>query len=403
MLLGGDDAGFEGVGRHGRRVAGADFSFLHRLADAQLDRLGGHRGFQRELDDTDGIRFVPRHEHAGGEAVARGRGFDQQARHLVAELVRGHLVRPAEREDVPVQQGGDEAVRVVGNHALEGVLHPEHGVPDRPVHQRRVFSLAAFGLVALERGRSEIHQRKDVAQARGELLLALEVAAHDEHRNVGEEGEGRREARQLLVVAPRLRRHVRWHRGEIGSGEAHAPGAEAARPDEPQVGGESGIEIAQAFYRIRIPRRRHFLQHVRVAADRALAEDDQAARQDVGALDRDRHRHLLVGAAHEVVGAEADALAAEDVHGVVDHLARTLGDVVLDDGGDHRGFLAEVDGAGRHGARRVHRVKVAAHACQRLLDALEAADGGLELAADAGVGAGGAHRELGHAGVGRGQ
>jgi hypothetical protein len=83
-------------------------------------------------------------------------------------------------------------------------------------------------------------------------------------------------------------------------------------------------------------------------------------------------------------------------------LAGALGDVVLDDGRDHRGLLAEVDGAGGHGARGVHQVGVAAHARQRLLDALELADGGLELAAHAGIGADGAHRQLLHAGVGEG-
>gem|GEM_PF-5617843 len=137
-----------------------------------------------------------------------------------------------------------------------------------------------------------------------------------------------------------------------------------------------------------------------MAANGALAEDDQAARQDVGAFHGDGHRHLLVGAAEEVRGAEADALAAEDVHAVVHRLAGALGDVVLDDGGDHRGLLAEVDRAGGHDAGGVAQVQVAAQARQRLLDALELADRRLELVAHAGVAADGAHRQLLHAGVG---
>src|SRR2546430_9089635 len=53
--------------------------------------------------------------------------------------------------------------------------------------------------------------------------------------------------------------------------------------------------------------------------------------EDVGALDRDRDGQLLVDAPEEVVGAEADSLAAEDVHRVVDHRAPALGEVVFDD------------------------------------------------------------------------
>ena len=140
-----------------------------------------------------------------------------------------------------------------------------------------------------------------------------------------------------------------------------------------------------------------------MAADGTLAEDDQRAGQDVGALDGDADRDLLVGAADEIGRAETDALAADDVHAVIDDLAGTLGDVVFGDGGDDRRLLAEVDGAGGHRARGIHHVGIGADARQRLLDALELADGHLELAAHAGIAADGARRHLGHAGVGRRQ
>ena len=35
-------------------------------------------------------------------------------------------------------------------HAIEGLLRLVHGVPDRPVGQRRIFLLAAFGFIALQ-------------------------------------------------------------------------------------------------------------------------------------------------------------------------------------------------------------------------------------------------------------
>ena len=63
-----------------------------------------------------------------------------------------------------------------------------------------------------------------------------------------------------------------------------------------------------------------------MAADRALAEDDQAARQDVRAFDRDRDRHHLVAAREVVLRAEHDALAAVHVHRVVGDLAAELGE-----------------------------------------------------------------------------
>ena len=144
----------------------------------------------------------------------------------------------------------------------------------------------------------------------------------------------------------------------------------------------------------------HLGQHVGMAADRALAEDDQAAGQDVGAFHGDADGNLLVGAAQEVGRSEADALAADHVHAVVDDLARALGDVVFDDGGDDRGLFAQVHRAGGHAARGVHHVGVAADARQRFLDALELAHRGAELAAHAGIGAHGAGGQLGHAGVG---
>ena len=39
---------------------------------------------------------------------------------------------------------GDEAIRKVGDHALERVLRLEQRIPDRPVHQWRIGGLAAF-------------------------------------------------------------------------------------------------------------------------------------------------------------------------------------------------------------------------------------------------------------------
>ena len=77
--------------------------------------------------------------------------------------------------------------------------------------------------------------------------------------------------------------------------------------------------------------------------------------------------------------------------------------MVLGDRRDDRWLFAEIDSTGRHLAHGVHHVGVGTDTRQRFLDALEAADGHLELAANAGVGADCTGSHLGHAGIGRGQ
>ncbi|MNJ26615.1 hypothetical protein D3C77_211040 [compost metagenome] len=75
-----------------------------------------------------------------------------------------------------------------------------------------------------------------------------------------------------------------------------------------------------------------------------------------------------------------------DVHGIYDALLGTVGEVVLDDGGDDGRLLPQIDAGHRQLGGGTHDVGVAAEACQRLFDAFHLADGQLELAADAAVG-----------------
>ena len=154
---------------------------------------------------------------------------------------------------------------------------------------------------------------------------------------------------------------------------------------------------------VRIARRVHFLQHERMAAHGALAENDEAARQDVGAFDRDRDRHDLIAAAQIIFRPEADALAAMHVHGVVGDHAAEFGGVILEHGRGHRRLLAAVDGARGDRARGVDDVGARRHARQHLLDAFEAADGHVELAANARIGARGIDGGLRAAGGARRQ
>src|SRR4249920_3432648 len=106
-----------------------------------------------------------------------------------------------------------------------------------------------------------------------------------------------------------------------------------------------------------------------MAADRTLAEDHQAARHDVGALDRDRDRRALPAAADIVLRAELDALAAVYVDDVLGNLTGEFGAVVLRDRRRYRRFLAAIDRRSSRQRQRTHLVRVAADARERFLDA----------------------------------
>jgi len=131
-----------------------------------------------------------------------------------------------------------------------------------------------------------------------------------------------------------------------------------------------------------------------MAAHGALAEDDHAAGEDVGALDRDRHRDGTIRDGEVVVRTLADTTPAVNIHGIVDHGAKALAVVMLEHRRDDAGLFAGVERGQRQQPRRVHHVGIAADARQRLLDALEAPDGQMELVPHPGIGAGQARAEL---------
>ena len=133
-----------------------------------------------------------------------------------------------------------------------------------------------------------------------------------------------------------------------------------------------------------------------MATNRALAENNQRARENVGALYRDRNRDRLIGATDIVVRPEANALATLNIHRIVQHQAHAFGHVVFRNRRDHRRFLAHVECTRCHRAAGIHQIGVAADTGQWFFDAFESADRGLELAAHARVGTG--HHARGLAG-----
>jgi hypothetical protein len=110
---------------------------------------------------------------------------------------------------------------------------------------------------------------------------------------------------------------------------------------------ERAVELREPASAVGILERRHFLEQIGMAADRALPELDEAARDDVGAFDGDADGHRAIEAAEIVERAFLHGLAGVHVNGVVRHHAQPLGRLLLHDGGHHRGLVAVIDaGAG---------------------------------------------------------
>ena len=157
----------------------------------------------------------------------------------------------------------------------------------------------------------------------------------------------------------------------------------------PQMTPEHVVEDLHAALFVRIAQRQHLGHQVRMRADGALAEDDQVARQDVGAFDRDGDGHGAVQRTQVVARPVDHAPARVHVHGVVDRLAHALGRVIFHDAGYHGRLDALVQGRAGQAARGLDQVGVAGQVGQLFLHALEAPHRQAELLAHARVHAGG--------------
>src|SRR4029077_20843265 len=108
-----------------------------------------------------------------------------------------------------------------------------------------------------------------------------------------------------------------------------------------------------------------------MAADRSLTELDEAAGDDIGAFDRDADRHATIKAAKIIEGAFDDALAAMDVHRVVDGNAHALSCLRFHNGGDDRRMMSIVKPSEGNRAPRIKQIGIRRHASEPLLDRLE--------------------------------
>ncbi|MNE25829.1 hypothetical protein D3C80_1191710 [compost metagenome] len=146
----------------------------------------------------------------------------------------------------------------------------------------------------------------------------------------------------------------------------------------------------------------HFGQHIRMAADRPLAEDHHGTGQDIGTFYRDGDWRALVGTGQEVGFTQHDAFTAGDIHRINDGLLATVGTMVFHDGRQYRRFFALHQRIGDQRGGGIHHIGVTGNTCQRFFNPFHLTDRDFELAANMGVSAGRqSHRFQTASGVGR--
>ena len=252
------------------------------------------------------------------------------------------------------------------------LLRPVQERPARPFDERQILFGTSLILIVLQHHRGQVHAREHVAEPRRQTFLLLQITAQRQHRNV--DGERERSAEAVDVLVEALRRAGVRHARETRERERHHQRARSIAHRETDVPEQGCVELPETASLVLVARGVHLAQHERMAANGALTEDDQAARQYVGAFDGDRHRHQLIAAAEVISGPKADALAAVHVHCVVRDETAVLRKVVLQHRRRHGRLFTAVDGAGGDGTRRIHDVGVAGHARERFGDAFEMAD-----------------------------
>src|SRR5262245_35147656 len=300
------DRGGDGVGGGAKllRLGVGDQSLLPRLLDvarvrlvqALAQRLRRDREREGALEAREPL-VADAVEDVDGEPLARRRRVEQDLGAGAREPVgRAALVEP-ERQHHKAKEPRHRPVGEIGEDRIEARLDGGEALFHAPRYERQVGALAALLVPALEHGGEEIKLGENVAEARGEHLLALERAAQRQERHVDGEREGRRVASELLIEAARSSRR---RRRREDAGPRPPPRAKAVGQAVPEMTPERAVELFEAAGAVGILERGHFLEQVGMAADRALPELDEAARDDVGAFDRDADGHRAVEAAEIV-------------------------------------------------------------------------------------------------------
>jgi hypothetical protein len=126
------------------------------------------------------------------------------------------------------------------------------------------------------------------------------------------------------------------------TGQSQDQAARDVAQREADVGEQGGVEITQSPLPVLVAGGPHLGQHVGMTTDSALTEDNQAAGQNVCAFHGNGDGDSLVATGEIVPRSHADSPPAVDIHRIIEHLAHSLGELILDDGGYDRRLLASM-------------------------------------------------------------
>src|SRR5262249_23463989 len=172
------------------------------------------------------------------------------------------------------------------------------------------------------------------------------------------------------------------------AGPSPHPGPKSVGEAVADMSPEGFVEGVESTLAVGILQCRHFFQQIRMTADGALTELDEAAGDDVGAFDGDADRHAAIEAAKVVEWALDDALAAMHTQSVVDRDAHALCRLRFKDGGNDGRMMPIVKRRTSHATRRIEKIGGCRHTPEPLLYRFEPRDRDVELLADARIGTG---------------
>ena len=176
------------------------------------------------------------------------------------------------------------------------------------MHQRQIRFLTAFIVVAFQHRRGQEDLAQHITQTGGDAFATLQATAQHRHGNVRQQSQVGAQTVQMLVVT--FGRIAGWRRAGQPARQAQPEAAHLVTADVTDMFEQQLVEGIHII----ILRGSHLFQHVRMAANRTLAEDHHAAGQDVCPFHGDGNRRTLIAARQEVAFAEHDTFTACDIH-----------------------------------------------------------------------------------------
>src|SRR5210317_2088595 len=140
----------------------------------------------------------------------------------------------------------------------------------------------------LEYTGSEIDRTEHVTEPRRQQFAFLQVATERQHREIGGQRKRRTVTIDVLIVAARW--CIEGYAAEFRMRQREEERACDVADRVTDVTEQGVVELDQATIDVFVAGGCELTKHEGMAANRPLPVDDQAARQDVRAFDRDRDR-----------------------------------------------------------------------------------------------------------------